>query len=197
MRKILTLALLLFLVGCGTQENTEMSTPETSPETETPVTEQPTEPEEMGMMYFTLSELAMYDGVQMDMMYVAVDGIVYDVTTVEAWSTGTHNGYSVGNDVTEGLNMSPHKESVLADLTQVGMLVEEFDLEMLSMYDGVQMEMMYIAVNGIVYDVTGVAEWSTGSHQGYNVGNDVTEGFEISPHAMATLEALTVVGKLK
>lgn len=202
MKKILTIALLLFLVGCTAQEDTdmEMQTPETTPETETetPETEQPVENEEpMEMMYLTLTELAMYDGTQMEMMYVAVDGIIYDLTGIEAWASGTHNGVKAGTDGSDMIGLSPHKEAVLEDLPVVGMLVEEFTLETLAMYDGVQMEMMYIAVDGLVYDVTEIESWASGTHNGVAAGTDGSDMIGLSPHKEAVLEELTVVGKLK
>ncbi len=188
MKKILTLALLLFLVGCQTNDIEDEKV------TEEPVNDkaQPTE-----LTVFDLEELSKYDGIVMEKMYIAVDGFVYDVTDVESWSTGEHKGLLVGKDVTEGFNISPHSEETLAELTKVGTLVvTEFTLAELAMYNGVEMDKTYIAVDGIVYDVTGVDSWNTGEHHGYMVGADVTEGFAKSPHAMATLDNLMIVGIL-
>ncbi len=226
MKKILTLALLLFLVGCQPKDINEepvtedpvmdqdemedtsnpddmddekpMDEDTSNPDDkddDKPMDEDTTEPVEM--MEFDLETLSMYNGVDMDKMYIAVKGIVYDVTDDDAWSTGEHNGYMVGKDITDGFMLSPHSEALLTDMVKIGTLVvDEFSLEELSMYNGVDMDTMYIAVDGIVYDVTGVAGWASGEHQGYMVGNDVTEGFIMSPHAMATLDDLTIVGVL-
>lgn len=41
---------------------------------------------------FTLEELKNYDGKEGRKAYIAVDGVVYDVTNVAAWQGGTHHG---------------------------------------------------------------------------------------------------------
>ena len=48
---------------------------------------------------FTLDELKNYDGKEGRKAYIAVDGVVYDVTNVAAWQGGTHHGNNAGNDV--------------------------------------------------------------------------------------------------
>ena len=40
---------------------------------------------------FTLDELKNYDGKEGRKAYIAVDGVVYDVTNVAAWQGGTHH----------------------------------------------------------------------------------------------------------
>ena len=47
---------------------------------------------------FTLDELKNYDGKEGRKAYIAVDGVVYDVTNVAAWQGGTHHGNNAGND---------------------------------------------------------------------------------------------------
>lgn len=75
---------------------------------------------------FTLLELSQYDGEDGDSAYVAVDGVIYDVTDVPAWAGGEHkNNLMAGNDHTEAILGSPHGKDVLEDLPQVGTLVEE------------------------------------------------------------------------
>lgn len=73
---------------------------------------------------FTLEELAQYDGKNGNMAYVAVNGVVYDVTDVPAWTNGQHNGNMAGQDVTEALKKAPHGDSTLEGLPIVGKLAE-------------------------------------------------------------------------
>ena len=73
---------------------------------------------------FTLDELKNYDGKEGRKAYIAVDGVVYDVTNVAAWKDGAHHGNKAGNDVTAGLGHSPHGERVLKKLEVVGKLVD-------------------------------------------------------------------------
>jgi len=74
---------------------------------------------------FTLEELEKYDGKDENPAYVAVDGVVYDVSNSSAWRRGEHNGFQAGNDLTDEIkNISPHGVSKLKNLTVVGKLVE-------------------------------------------------------------------------
>lgn len=78
------------------------------------------------MRTFTLEELSQYNGKDGQPAYVAVDGVVYDVTNVEAWKDGEHKmGLTAGNELTEEItNQSPHGKKVLEGLPIVGELVE-------------------------------------------------------------------------
>jgi len=72
---------------------------------------------------FTLDELSKYDGKNGNSAYVAVNGVVYDVTHAENWNNGEHeNGISAGKDLTEELVNSPHGDSVIEKLPIVGKL---------------------------------------------------------------------------
>jgi predicted heme/steroid binding protein len=72
---------------------------------------------------FTLEELAQFDGKDGNQAYVAVDGVVYDVTDVPQWRNGSHQGLTAGGDWTSEINqMSPHGTRVLDRLPVVGRL---------------------------------------------------------------------------
>ena len=73
-------------------------------------------------------------------------------------------------------------------------IVEEnvFTPETLAEFDGKDGRPAYVAVNGVVYDVT--ETWKNGEHHGLTAGCDQTEGFLRSPHGHATLQGLKVVG---
>jgi predicted heme/steroid binding protein len=70
----------------------------------------------------TVEELAAYNGKDGKPAYVAVNGVIYDVTNVPAWQNGMHKGNVAGNDLTEAIKKSPHGESVLKNLPVVGKL---------------------------------------------------------------------------
>ena len=73
---------------------------------------------------FTLDELSQYDGKNGNDAYVAVDGIVYDVTNAAKWQNGNHYGVQAGTDCTTAISRSPHGSSVLDGLLIVGTLTE-------------------------------------------------------------------------
>ena len=77
------------------------------------------------MQTFTLEELSQYTGKDDQPGYVAVDGVVYDVTNVETWKDGEHQmGLTAGNELSEEINSSPHGKQVLEGLPIVGEFVE-------------------------------------------------------------------------
>ena len=75
---------------------------------------------------FTLEELAQFDGQKGRAAYVAVDGVVYDVTNVPAWKGGLHAGGSIraGGDMTETIKRDPHGPENLEAAVFVGRMAE-------------------------------------------------------------------------
>lgn len=73
---------------------------------------------------FDRVSLAEFDGQDGRPAYVAVDGIVYDVTDVSAWKEGTHHGKHAGQDLSEAIKRAPHEKRVLAKLTKVGKFID-------------------------------------------------------------------------
>lgn len=71
---------------------------------------------------FTLSQLAAYNGKNGAKAYVAYDGIVYDVSSIGAWDTGTHQGIKAGTDITSAFSNSPHSVSLVKGLPVIGTL---------------------------------------------------------------------------
>jgi predicted heme/steroid binding protein len=77
------------------------------------------------MLELTLEELSEYDGKDGNRAYVAVEGIIYDVTDLDEWQNGMHNGVQAGKDLTdEIMNQSPHGTSTLSQAEEVGKLIE-------------------------------------------------------------------------
>lgn len=77
---------------------------------------------------FTLEELAEFDGQDGKSAYIAIDGVVYDVTEISQWAGGIHAGGKItaGKDYSEEIrSISPHGTSVLSMATKVGVLAEE------------------------------------------------------------------------
>ena len=74
---------------------------------------------------FTLADLQQYyTGKNNQPAYIAIDGIVYDITYEAAWAGGSHFGIQAGEDVSNALNSchSQNKEEIINQLVPVGTL---------------------------------------------------------------------------
>lgn len=128
----LLVAVLLVLQGCtttGSESATPTATAATTPAEEPAVTATPAATDvpaaDTGEKTFTLEELAQYDGTNGNPAYIAVDGVVYDVSNVAQWRGGQHNGFTAGRDLSSEIKtVSPHGVSKLAGLVVVGKLAD-------------------------------------------------------------------------
>lgn len=71
-----------------------------------------------------------------------------------------------------------------------------FTAEELSQFDGKNGNPAYVAIDGTVYDVSGVEPWQGGEHHGNLAGRDQSAAILKSPHGKGVLAKLPVVGKL-
>lgn len=128
---VIGLALLLITTGCSPSKE------EMPANTDKEMTEEVMHEEEMTeeameemveeskeVLKLTLEELAMYNGQDGQPAYVAIEGVIYDVTGIPSWTDGKHNGSMAGNDLTEAIKKAPHGDSKLKGLTVVGEMVE-------------------------------------------------------------------------
>lgn len=72
----------------------------------------------------------------------------------------------------------------------------QISAEQLSQYTGKNGNPAYVAVNGIVYDVTNNAAWAAATHFGLTAGKDLTDEFASCHAGQSILDKLKVVGKL-
>jgi predicted heme/steroid binding protein len=70
-------------------------------------------------------------------------------------------------------------------------------IEELARYNGKNGMQAYVAVDSVIYDVTGVPAWKNGSHHGVKAGTDASKAIKKSPHGKKVLKKLKAVGKLK
>lgn len=72
---------------------------------------------------FSEQELIRYDGSRKMPVYIAYQGIVYDVTTSTHWRTGEHHElHYAGQDLTDELPDAPHTDLVFRKFPIVGVL---------------------------------------------------------------------------
>lgn len=125
---LLALSMLL-LSGCSAPEASKRTAlqqpepPKSAPSAAADPNKEPTKT-------FTLDELAQYDGTDGKPAYIALNGIVYDVTNAKAWRDGVHFPASreriAGKDLTEGMKKAPPshlKEGFMDGIPVVGKLV--------------------------------------------------------------------------
>lgn len=114
-------ALSATMAGCGAKKEDKPKEP-----AKENVQEQKSDTKTLELNIFTLDELSKYNGKDGEKAYIAIDGIVYDVTDHPAWKDGGHNGFEAGKDLTDAIkNESPHGISKLENLTVVGALEEK------------------------------------------------------------------------
>ena len=132
---VMLVLVLIFAVGCaGTGDNSTTAVATAAPAaTQAPAAATDaaattsagttTGSAENGTLELTLAELAKYNGKDGQPAYVAVDGVIYDVSAYPKWKNGEHNGYSAGNDLTEIIKTkSPHGVAKLNGVPVVGKL---------------------------------------------------------------------------
>lgn len=128
-RKNIALVLMLLLAlavlyGCAANQ-TPAATATPPPATATATTPLVTDAPAAGELQLTLEELAAYDGKNGQPAYIAVDGVIYDVSSNPNWRNGAHNGYAAGKDLTKEIEeASPHGTSVLSNIPVVGKIKE-------------------------------------------------------------------------
>lgn len=76
---------------------------------------------------FTIEELSKYNGSNGKPVYVAVDGIVYDLSKVESWGGGKHFDIIAGKDLTKEFNLHHGIKEILKDKAKVGILITSMD----------------------------------------------------------------------
>jgi predicted heme/steroid binding protein len=77
-----------------------------------------------GALELTLEELSYYDGRDGRRAYVAVDGMIYDMTDSSYWRNGGHNGNQAGQDLSNAIGSSPHGRGNLLRVPKIGRIVE-------------------------------------------------------------------------
>jgi len=126
--KIIVIAVILIVVsglffsGCASEQQTAPQA--TEPAEESATADEPAVEEEVEQL-FAMEEIAAFDGQAGRPAYIVVDGVVYDVTNVSQWRSGTHFGFSAGTDVTEALaGAAPHGAGLLNQAEIVGRITD-------------------------------------------------------------------------
>ncbi len=68
-------------------------------------------------------QLALHNGQDVDTIWVAYQGVIYDVTKSKLWRNGKHYEHWAGQDLTDELKDAPHNANVFDKFNVVGYLV--------------------------------------------------------------------------
>ncbi len=70
----------------------------------------------------TVAQLALRNGQDKSEIWIAYQGLVYDVTNSRLWLTGKHYEHWAGQDLTDELKDAPHTERVFEKFKVIGTL---------------------------------------------------------------------------
>lgn len=126
-------------------------------------------------------------------VYTATREVALLVTLVLAISLAGCGASSNNTGNSSGAGSTPGVTSG-AGGTSAG---QTFSLAELKKFDGQNGNKAYVAIDGTIYDVTGVPQWANGQHNGLQAGNDLSDAINSSPHGKAILSKLSIVGTIK
>ena len=105
---------LLFLID---MEKLDLTSQDANNRAQQPETSSPSLPT------YTKAQLALRNGQDRDEIWVAYQGLVYDVTRSRLWKRGNHYEHWAGQDLTHELNKdAPHNANVFDKFTVIGRL---------------------------------------------------------------------------
>ena len=76
-------------------------------------------------MEFTKQQLALRNGQDREEIWIAYEGVIYDVTNSRLWRSGKHYEHWAGQDLTEELSDAPHDTKVFKKFEVIGNLIKE------------------------------------------------------------------------
>lgn len=78
----------------------------------------------MDLPNYTPRQLALRNGQDMEEVWIAYKGLIYDVSRSRLWRKGMHYEHWAGQDLTPELKDAPHTETVFDKFDVVGRLVD-------------------------------------------------------------------------
>jgi len=79
----------------------------------------------MELTSYTLAQLALRNGQDKPEVWIAYNGLIYDVTNSRLWRKGTHYEHWAGQDLTDELKDAPHTEYVFEKFQPIGRLKKD------------------------------------------------------------------------
>ncbi len=72
---------------------------------------------------YTRAQLALRNGQDRPEIWVAFQGLIYDMTQSKLWKNGKHYEHWAGQDLTDELADAPHSEKVFEKFNPIGKLI--------------------------------------------------------------------------
>ena len=158
-------------------------------------------------------ELEKYNGENGNPAYVAIEGIVYDITNLSVLELFNETNLRLGSDITKEFKTYYRGDKeLLKEAKEVAILhdfnesqrgkhiernIKDLTLKELSKYDGKNGNPAYVAVNGLIYDVTNEEILKKSPHNSINLGTDITKEFKGCHNSdESVLAKLPIVGKV-
>jgi predicted heme/steroid binding protein len=79
----------------------------------------------MELNEYTLAQLALRNGQDKTEIWIAYQGMIYEVTSSRLWNNGKHYEHWAGQDLTHELVDAPHTEKVFERFKVIGKLKKE------------------------------------------------------------------------
>ncbi len=76
----------------------------------------------MELTSYTHAQLALRNGQDKPEVWIAYNGLIYDVTNSRLWRRGSHYEHWAGQDLTDELKDAPHTEYVFEKFQPIGQL---------------------------------------------------------------------------
>jgi len=73
---------------------------------------------------YTRRQLALRNGQDKPEIWVAYNGLIYELNRSKLWRNGKHYEHWAGQDLTQEMNDAPHNENVFDKFDVVGKLIE-------------------------------------------------------------------------
>lgn len=158
-------------------------------------------------------ELEKYNGENGNPAYMAIEGIVYDITNLSVLELFNETNLRLGSDITKEFKTYYRGDKeLLKEAKEVAILhdfnesqrgkhiernIKDLTLKELSKYDGKNGNPAYVAVNGVIYDVTNEEILKKSPHNSINLGTDITKEFKGCHNSdESVLAKLPIVGKV-
>ena len=76
----------------------------------------------MELQTYTLQQLALRNGQDKPEIWIAFEGLIYDVGSSRLWRNGKHYEHWAGQDLTDELKDAPHTQTVFEKFSVIGKL---------------------------------------------------------------------------